>query len=58
MKLPPNLEENVLVQNQVKKIALLKEDLEKYQQLLKDVNVQLKKAEEATARLTSSLTPT
>ena len=49
--------ENVLVQNQVKKIALLKEDLEKYQQLLKDANVQLKKAEEATARLTSSLTP-
>ena len=35
----------------------MKDDLEKYQQLLKAANAELTKAEETTARLTSSLTP-
>lgn len=43
--------ENVLVQNQVKKIALLKEDLESCRQSLKDANKKIKEAEEANKRL-------
>ena len=49
--------ENVLVHNQVKRIAQMKADLKEYQQLLKAANAQLTKAEETTAMLTSSLTP-
>ena len=45
--------ENVLVHNQVKRIAQMKADLEAYQKLLKDANAQLTKAEETTARITS-----
>ena len=50
-------QENVLAQNQVKRIAQMKADLGKYQQLLKAANAKLTKAEETNARLTSSLTP-
>ena len=47
----------MLVQNQVKKISQMKNDLEKYQQLLKATNAKLIKAEETTARLTSPSVP-
>ena len=43
--------ENTLVQSQVKKIALLKENLESCQQSLKDANKKLKEAEETNERL-------
>ena len=42
--------ENVLVQSQVKKIALLKENLESCQQSLKDANKKLKEVEETNKR--------
>ena len=47
--------ENVFVQSQVKRIALLKENLKSSQQSLKVAHKQIQKTEESSKRLSMSL---